>query len=94
MALTSLRMCRKNATELQKSFINDKIEAVTLIEDMTTEKMLKKIRRLERLSQLASTSSQTLSNPPGTEAKSPKWNSRWIATRSPTLRSKTSNVRQ
>ena len=83
LALTSLCKCRKNATKLRKSFIDDKIEAAAIAEDTTTETMLKKMRHREAHS----------SNQPGVEAASPKWNLKSMVKRSLTLERMTSNAR-
>jgi hypothetical protein len=42
-----IRACRKNATELRQSFLDDRIEAAAQAEDTTKEKLLKKLRHRE-----------------------------------------------
>jgi hypothetical protein len=46
-ALQGLTTCRKTATELRKSFLDDRIAAAAIAEDTMTEKILKKLRHRE-----------------------------------------------
>jgi hypothetical protein len=46
-AITDLALCRKEAKELQQTFLDDQIEAAATAQDSTKEKRLKKIRHRE-----------------------------------------------
>jgi hypothetical protein len=46
-AQKDLNKCRKEATDLRKAFLDEKIEAAAIAEDTTSEKLLKKLRHRE-----------------------------------------------